>query len=144
MVDVSAKPVSARTATAEALVTFPEAVWTQLVAADYVTKKGALRDVAIIAGTFGLKRTADLIPFCHAIPVEGSSFSIEPSVEGCCLVVQCTVKTCARTGVEMEALVGASMAALTLYDMTKSMSHEIAISGLRLLSKSGGKSDYSA
>ncbi len=144
MVDVSAKPVSERVATAEAVVLYPQSAWAELEATDFVTKKGALRDVAIVAGTFSLKRTADMIPFCHTIPIEGSSFSVVPDSVQCRIVVQCTVKTRGRTGVEMEALVGASTAALTLYDMTKSLSHEIEITGVRLLSKRGGKSDYQA
>lgn len=144
MVDVSEKSVTTRTAEAEARVRFPVAAWAELEAADFVTRKGGLRDVAVIAGTMGVKRTSELIPFCHPLPVDGVSFTIDTNGEERCFLIRCTVKTCGRTGVEMEALSGATTAALTLYDMTKALSHEICIEQVRLLRKTGGKSDFQA
>ena len=142
MVDVSAKPQTDRTAEAEALVIFPEDAWAKLSQAGFATKKGAIREVAITAGTMALKRTAQIIPFCHSIPIDGSSIAISPDEDKRALVVRCSVRTTARTGVEMEAMTGASAAALTLYDMTKSLGLGIEISSLRLLAKSGGKSEF--
>jgi cyclic pyranopterin phosphate synthase len=95
-------------------------------------------DTAIIAGTLAVKRTHELIPFCHPLPVEHCRFEVafETPSE---LAIRCTVALTHKTGVEMEALTGAGVAALTVYDMCKALSHEIVIDGLRLLDKSGGK-----
>jgi len=144
MVDVTDKAVSVREATAEAVVVFPEPAWERLAADGFTTKKGALLDVARIAGVMGVKQTSQWIPFCHPLPIEGCEFSIEPEPAKRALVVQCRVKTTACTGVEMEALTGASAAALTLYDMTKALGHGIEIERTRLLRKTGGKQDYQA
>jgi cyclic pyranopterin phosphate synthase len=97
-------------------------------------------DTAIIAGTMAVKRTHELIPFCHPLAIEGCDFSIgfESSTE---LTIRCEVAITHKTGVEMEALTGATVAALTVYDMCKSLSHEIVIAEVRLLEKSGGKRD---
>ena len=142
MVDVSAKPETDRRAEAEAVVTFPEETWSKRAKDGFTTKKGGIFDVAITAGTMALKKTSETIPFCHAIPIEGSSISITPDEPKHALIVRCSVKTTARTGVEMEAMTGASAAGLTLYDMTKSLGLGIEISSVRLLSKTGGKSDF--
>ena len=142
MVDVSTKPESARSAEAEAVVIFPEDAWATLAKNGFTTKKGAIFDVAITAGTMALKKTSETIPFCHPIPIDGSSISILPDEKRHALIVRCSVKTTARTGVEMEAMTGASSAGLTLYDMTKSLGLGIEISSVRLLSKTGGKSDF--
>jgi len=142
MVDISAKPETARRAEAEAVVTFPEEAWSKLTKDGFTTKKGGIFDVAITAGTMALKKTSETIPFCHAIPIEGSSISIAPDESKHTLIVRCSVKTTGRTGVEMEAMTGASAAGLTLYDMTKSLGLGIEISSVRLLSKTGGKSDF--
>ena len=142
MVDVSAKAQTDRTAEAEAVVIFPEDAWAKLAGNGFITKKGAIFDVAITAGTMALKRTSEIIPFCHTIAIDGSSISITPDDERNALVIRCTVKTTARTGVEMEAMTGASAAGLTIYDMTKSLGLGIEVRSLRLISKTGGKSDF--
>jgi cyclic pyranopterin phosphate synthase len=142
MVDVSAKPQTNRTAEAEAVVIFPEDAWAKLANNGFTTKKGAIVEVAIIAGTMALKRTAETIPFCHAIPIDGSSISITPDDGRRAMVIRCSVKTTARTGVEMEAMTGASTAGLTIYDMTKSLGLGIEINSVRLISKTGGKTDF--
>lgn len=137
MVDVSAKRVTARSAVAECWVDFPPAAAAALQGAGMRSKKGPVIDTAIVAGTLAIKRTHELVPFCHALPIEGSRIEAE-FVEGCRLRIICSVRVRARTGVEMEALVGASVAALTIYDMCKSLSHGLVIRDLRLLQKTGG------
>ena len=143
MVDVSGKLATTRTATAEARITFPADAWEHLVANGFTTKKGAIKTVAIVAGTQAVKRTADWIPFCHPLPIDSCKFEIQPIQADRSLHITCTVKTAHRTGVEMEALTGATAAALTLYDMTKALSHAIVIEKVQLLAKSGGKRDFS-
>ena len=138
MVDVSAKAVAAREASAECLVRFPAAVAKQLRAQELRSAKGAVLDTAIIAGTMAVKRTHELIPFCHPLPIDGCRIQGEwQDVKT--LRIQCSVRTTHRTGVEMEALTGATVAALTVYDMCKALSHAIEIGPARLLAKSGGK-----
>jgi cyclic pyranopterin phosphate synthase len=139
MVDVSGKPATAREAVAECLVRFPPAVGAQLQAAGLRTAKGAVLDTAIIAGTMAVKRTHELIPFCHPLPIDGCRFEGD-WLDAHTLRLQCTVRTVHRTGVEMEALTGATVAALTVYDMCKALSHDIELGPARLLAKRGGKS----
>lgn len=139
MVDVSDKVVTKRTATASARVRFPAAVAEALRSQQFNTPKGPVFQTAIIAGTMAAKRTHDLIPFCHPLGLEKCSVSVE--MEGDDAVVLCTVSVHHKTGVEMEALTGASVAALTIYDMCKALSHDIVIAETRLVSKRGGKSD---
>jgi cyclic pyranopterin phosphate synthase len=141
MVDVSGKALSERKATAEVMVEFPEAMWEALQASGFSSKKGPVLEVARIAGTTAVKQTANLIPFCHPLPIEGCSFEMEPMPGTCRIRVRCSVRCTARTGVEMEAMTGASVAALTIYDMTKSLGLGTAITGLALVEKSGGKKD---
>jgi cyclic pyranopterin phosphate synthase len=138
MVDVGAKQPTARTAVAVARVRFPATVARTLRASGMRAKKGPIIDTAIIAGTMAVKRTHDLIPFCHPLAIERCDFSIEfaTSTE---LEIRCEVAVTHKTGVEMEALTGASVAALTVYDMCKALSHEIVIAEVRLLDKTGGK-----
>jgi len=138
MVDVSAKRASLREATARASVIFPPDVAKTLRARDMHSSKGSIVDAAIIAGTMAAKRTHELIPFCHPLAIERCSFDVE-FVSDTELAIRCTVAITHKTGVEMEALTGATVAALTVYDMCKALSHEIAISDVRLLDKSGGK-----
>lgn len=140
MVDVSGKATTARIATAECRVTFPAAVAAQLRRDGMATRKGAVIDTAVIAGTMAVKRTHELIPFCHPLPIDGIRFAIDWSGERT-LLVTCTVNVVHRTGVEMEALTGATIAALTLYDMCKALSHAIVIGPARLRGKRGGKRD---
>jgi cyclic pyranopterin phosphate synthase len=141
MVDVSGKEVTHRVATAEARVNFPKAVATALRKSGHRTKKGPVFDTAIVAGVMAAKRTHDLIPFCHPLPINKCSIEIDDNGRGE-IVIRCQVSVDHRTGVEMEALTGASVAALTIYDMCKALSHDIEITGVRLVEKTGGKSDY--
>ena len=140
MVDVSDKSVTRRTATAESRIVFPPAVADALRSTNFRAPKGPVFDTAIIAGVMGAKRTHELIPFCHPLGLESCNIGIE--LEGDTAVVRCTVSVHHKTGVEMEALTGASVAALTIYDMCKALSHDIVIGPTRLLSKEGGKSDH--
>jgi|SRR5690242_5899617 cyclic pyranopterin phosphate synthase len=142
MVDVGAKAVTRREATAEARVRFPPAVARTLRAQGMQSAKGPVVDTAIIAGTMAVKRTHELIPFCHPLPIEQCRIDVTFVDDE--LLVRCTVALSHKTGVEMEALTGASIAALTVYDMCKALSHEIVIDGVRLVEKRGGKRDVRA
>jgi cyclic pyranopterin phosphate synthase len=139
MVDVSGKPTTHRMALARARVTFPPEVAAKLRAAGYVTPKGAVLTVAHIAGVMGAKATAQLIPLCHPLNLDKCDIAIR--MEGDVALIECTVSCRGSTGVEMEALTGAGVAALTIYDMCKAMSHDIVIGDIRLMKKNGGKSD---
>ena len=138
MVDVGAKSVSVRAATAQALVRFPADVARTLRKDGMRAKKGPVIDTAIIAGTMAVKRTHELIPFCHPLAIERCDFTFEFSTPTE-LSIRCDVAVSHKTGVEMEALTGATVAALAVYDMCKALSHEIVIGEVRLLEKSGGK-----
>ncbi len=140
MVDVSDKAVAKRTAVAESRVKFPAAVAAALRESGLRSSKGPIFDTAIVAGVMGAKRTHELIPFCHPLGLENCHISID--LEGDCAVIRCTVSVHHKTGVEMEALTGAAVAALTIYDMCKALSHDIVISDTRLLAKEGGKTSY--
>jgi cyclic pyranopterin phosphate synthase len=142
MVDVSAKEITVRIATAEARVTVNEAVAAQFDGRDFVSKKGPVFQTAILAGTMGAKQTSALIPLCHPLPLDSCKFEV--AFEGGEALIRCTCKTTGKTGVEMEALTGASIAALAFYDMCKALDPAMVIHGVRLLEKSGGKSDYRA
>jgi len=141
MVDVSGKAVTRRTATAETVVKFPADVAQALRAQDFATAKGPVFQTAIIAGVMAAKRTHELIPFCHPLGIENCKILIDMRDDEA--VIRCTVAVSHKTGVEMEALTGASIAALTIYDMCKALSHDIVIAGTRLIEKTGGKSDIS-
>ena len=143
MVDVSAKPATARDATAECRVRFPAEVARQLRVSGLKSAKGGVVDTAIIAGTMAVKRTHELIPFCHPLPIDGCRIGIDWLDEQS-LRIECAVRTTHRTGVEMEALTGATVAALTVYDMCKALSHRIVIGPAKLLGKRGGKHDFGA
>ncbi|UXI69630.1 cyclic pyranopterin monophosphate synthase MoaC [Tahibacter amnicola] len=138
MVDVADKSVTDRRATAEAQLRFPADVAAQLLRTGMRAKKGAIVDTAIIAGTMAVKRTHELIPFCHPLAIERCDFTAE-FVSDTQLSIRCTVGITGKTGVEMEALTGASIAALTVYDMCKALSHEIVIEHVHLVEKSGGR-----
>ncbi|MGF1574673.1 MAG: cyclic pyranopterin monophosphate synthase MoaC [Cyanophyceae cyanobacterium] len=140
MVDITAKSETARLAVAQAFVQLPPVCREHLHGEELVLKKGPVFQTAIIAGTMAVKKTSEMIPFCHGIPIESCKFqiTIDDSLR---VSILCTVKTSYKTGVEMEALHGATVAALTIYDMCKSLSHEIEIQSVRLLEKRGGKSD---
>ncbi|RFZ94095.1 cyclic pyranopterin monophosphate synthase MoaC [Mucilaginibacter conchicola] len=141
MVDVSAKEVTHRTAIAQSIVVLPDEVLQHLVSGDLQTKKGSVIQTAIIAGIMAAKKTGDLIPLCHPLGMENCKVDIRFS-DANELVIECTANITAKTGVEMEALVGASVAALTVYDMCKSMSHDIVIRETKLIAKTGGKRDF--
>lgn len=140
MVDVSAKATTTRDAQAECRVKFPAAVAVQLRASGLKSAKGGIVETAIIAGTMAVKRTHELIPFCHPLPIDGVRFAIDWDGDTA-LRIECTVRTTHRTGVEMEALTGATVAALTVYDMCKALSHRIVIGPAKLVAKRGGKRD---
>ena len=141
MVDVSGKSSSWRTATAGCTVRLPKSVQQAFSNGEYVSHKGPVVQTAIIAGVMAAKQTSQLIPFCHPLGLEKCDIDIDTTKEGD-LTVVCQVGVHHRTGAEMEALTGASVAALTVYDMCKGLSHDISISDLRLHQKSGGKRDY--
>jgi len=123
---------------AEARVVFPKPVAAILQRDGMRSAKGPILDTAIIAGTMAVKRTHELIPFCHPLAIE--KCRIEAAFEmPTVLVIRCEVAVSHKTGVEMEALTGATVAALTVYDMCKALSHEIVIEGVRLLAKRGGR-----
>jgi len=138
MVDVGAKELTARRAVAEARIRLPRAVAQALRASGHRTRKGPVFDTAILAGVMAAKRTHELIPFCHPLALENCQLEIaQPRLTH--IRVRCEVSVHHRTGVEMEALTGAAVAALTIYDMCKALSHDIEIESLRLLAKSGGR-----
>jgi len=141
MVDVGAKTATLREAGAEARVKLPPAVARELARTGHRTKKGPVFDTAIVAGVMAAKRTHDIVPFCHPLGIERCSVDITSERGGRVRVV-CSVAVHHKTGVEMEALVGASVAALTIYDMCKALSHDIVIESVRLLHKTGGKRDF--
>ena len=136
MVDVSAKPVTDRTATARVRVLMQPATATMI--REGTAKKGDVLGVARIAGIMAAKRTSELIPLCHPLPI--SAVGIDLSAEGDAVDIAATVRTTGQTGVEMEALTAASVAALTVYDMCKSVDRGMRIEALRVTHKDGGKS----
>lgn len=140
MVDVSDKKITKRTAIATATVIFPDEIKHYFKDQQLVTKKGPVYHTAIIAGVLAAKKTHELIPFCHPIAIENCKINIITNQQGNAEIT-CTVSLHHKTGVEMEALTGASVAALTIYDMCKALSHNIEITDTKLLSKTGGKSD---
>ena len=141
MVDVGGKEVTRRVAVAEARVKLPPNVAEALRESGHRTKKGPVFDTAIIAGVMAAKRTHELIPFCHPLGIDNCAVEIE-AVDGGTIVIRCRVSVNHKTGVEMEALTGASVAALTVYDMCKALSHDIRIEAVQLVEKTGGKQDF--
>ena len=141
MVDVGAKKPSFRTACASSIVELPPNVLMALEDGDIKSPKGPVFQTAIVAGTMACKKTSELIPFCHPIGLDDCKIDIQVVGEKE-VMIKCRVSVFHKTGVEMEALTGASVAALTVYDMCKGLSHDIVIKETRLLKKSGGKSDY--
>ena len=142
MVDVSGKTASTREACAFGQVVFPSDIYTQIKAADGMTKKGSITQTAHIAGIMAAKRTHDLIPLCHPLPLDKIGLSFVYDDANHSITVTATVKVTHKTGVEMEALTAVSVACLTIYDMTKAISHDIVIDNIHLIKKTGGKSDY--
>ena len=140
MVDVGEKQISLRKAVARSIVELPPAVYEKLMDGDIITKKGSVFQTAIIAGIMAAKKTGELIPLCHPLGLENCSIDIQISNNN--LLIDCTAGITSKTGVEMEALVGAAIAALTVYDMCKSLSHDIIIKETKLMEKSGGLHEY--
>jgi cyclic pyranopterin monophosphate synthase len=138
MVDVSGKPVTARTATARARVVMEPATLAMIQQGS--AKKGDVLGVARLAGIMGAKRTSDLIPLCHPLPVSSVKVDLETNAAASAVEIVATVRTTGQTGVEMEALTAASVAALTVYDMCKAVDRSMRIEGLRVTHKDGGKS----
>ena len=144
MVNVGDKAVTRRTAHAVAVVTLPAELAALLKDGEIATKKGPIFQTASLAGVMGAKQTSALIPLCHPLPLDDCQVEIEPDPKKGEIAIHCRVQTHAKTGVEMEAMTGATIAALTFYDMAKAVSHGIVIKEVRLLEKTGGKSDYRA
>lgn len=140
MVDISAKSATKRTAVAESRLTVSEALLPLVSGNDLQSKKGPVFQTAIIAGVMAAKKTPDLIPLCHGLNLEDCQIVI--NLEASEIIIHCTATTTGKTGVEMEALTGASVAALTVYDMCKAVDKAVTITTTRLLSKTGGKSDF--
>ena len=141
MVDVSGKTATLRKAKARAEVLLNADIIQHMVSGDIQTKKGSVFQTAIIGGIMAAKKTGDLIPLCHPIGMDDCHIDIRLE-EGHKVIIECETKVFAKTGIEMEALVGANMAALVIYDMCKAFSHDITISSVQLISKSGGKRDF--
>ena len=140
MVDVGDKSATDRSATARSIVNLPPAVLAALDGDEIASKKGPVFATAIIAGVMAAKKTHELIPFCHPLGLDKCKITIDVTDQQA--VVDCRCKVHHKTGVEMEALTGASIAALTIYDMCKALSHDIVIGDVRLISKTGGKQDF--
>ena len=140
MVDVGDKVTTDREARAESIVRLPPAVVAALDGDEIETKKGPVFATAIIAGVMAAKKTHELIPFCHPLGLENCKITIDVAADAA--VINCVCRVHHKTGVEMEALTGASVAALTIYDMCKALSPDIVISETRLMAKSGGKKDF--
>ena len=141
MVDVGAKKTSHRVAKARSIVMVEEKILALLENDEIQTKKGPVFQTAIIAGVMGAKKTSDLIPLCHPLGLDNCQIDIHIN-EQKEIVIDCTASLTAKTGVEMEALTGASVAALTIYDMCKAFSHHIVIKETKLMEKTGGKKDF--
>ena len=138
MVDVSAKPATQRTATARARVVMQPDTLAMIQSGG--AKKGDVLGVARLAGIMAAKRTADLIPLCHPLPITAVTVDLVPDVAGSAVEIEATVRTTGQTGVEMEALTAASVCALTVYDMCKAIDRGMRIEGVRVVHKAGGKS----
>lgn len=142
MVDVGNKSVTRRSALAQVTVSFPTEVYQTLQQTQLTSAKGSITDTANVAGIMAAKRTAELIPMCHPLPIDFCKIEFTQKDQTNSLVIQAEVRVTHKTGVEMEALTAASVAALTVYDMCKALSHDIHINDLHLVNKTGGKSDF--
>jgi cyclic pyranopterin monophosphate synthase len=140
MVDVSGKEVTVRKAEAQAIVVPGSEILQHLSNGEITTKKGPVFQTAIIAGVMAAKKTSELIPFCHPVGLEDCQIDIR--VEEDRIFVHSSATVSGKTGVEMEALTAATVAALTIYDMCKALSHDIVIEEVKLMAKSGGKKDF--
>lgn len=140
MVNVIDKKITKRTAVARANMFLGKEIVELLNGSDIQTKKGPVFQTAIIAGVQAVKKTSDLIPMCHPLPLDGIDIDIQ-FLNKEAIQILCTVEMEGKTGVEMEALTGASMAALTVYDMCKAISQKMIIQEVMVIKKTGGKSD---
>ena len=140
MLDVSEKRITERIARAQALVLLPKEIMVAMKDNELITKKGPVFQTAIIAGVMAAKKTHELIPLCHPLALEDCQVKI--SVQKNHVTINTMIKVTAKTGAEMEALTAASVAALTIYDMCKALSHDMEISHVKLMAKTGGKSDF--
>ncbi|MFM7155320.1 MAG: cyclic pyranopterin monophosphate synthase MoaC, partial [Bacteroidota bacterium] len=142
MVNVGSKHATLRTARARAIVLLPDEVLAALAGDGRLSSpKGDVFQVAILAGIMAAKKTGDLIPLCHPLGLDHCHLDIQ--LAGNEVIIDCSASLTARTGVEMEAMVGASIAALTIYDMCKAASHDIVVKEIKLMEKTGGKRDFS-
>ncbi|MEY4205047.1 MAG: hypothetical protein RL013_2751 [Bacteroidota bacterium] len=142
MVNVGQKHATLRTARARAVVSLPDEVFSALAGEVRLSSpKGDVFQVAILAGIMAAKKTGDLIPLCHPLGLDHCHIDIQ--LVGNDVLIDCSASLTSRTGVEMEAMVGASIAALTIYDMCKAVSHDIVVKEIRLMEKTGGKRDFS-
>jgi cyclic pyranopterin monophosphate synthase len=141
MVNVGEKAVTKRTATARSIVVVDDEIMAKFVGEDIHTKKGPVFQTAIIAGVMAAKKTGELIPLCHPLGLENCQISIKVIGKND-IEILCTASLSGKTGIEMEALMGASLAALTIYDMCKAMSHNIVIKETCLIEKTGGKKNF--
>jgi cyclic pyranopterin phosphate synthase len=137
MVDVGAKAPTLRKAIAEARLWLPKEIVSTLKKSDFVLAKGPIIHTAVLAGIMGAKKTSELIPLCHPLALDKVGLDIKLVKDT--MIIRCEASIHSKTGVEMEALTGASIAALTIYDMCKGISHEMEIQSIKLVSKSGGK-----
>lgn len=140
MVNVSEKEVTNRKAVAMARVYLPDVIWSKFNAGELNVVKGPVFSTAILAGIMAAKKTGELIPLCHPLGLDAVNLAI--TAEDNEAVILCTAQVSSKTGVEMEALTGASIAALTIYDMCKALSHDIVIREIKLVEKTGGKHDF--
>ena len=140
IVDISKKNISLRIAKAESIIKFQPLIFKKI--QKMKTKKGNIENIAILAGIMGAKETSKLIPLCHNIPINYINIDISKLEDISSLKITSEVKTIEKTGVEMEALMAVTITALTIYDMCKSLSKQIKIKNIKLISKSGGKSDF--
>lgn len=138
LVDVGGKNITHRTAEAEGEVVFDKITFKKI--EKLKSKKGSIKNVAIVAGIMGAKETSKLIPLCHNIPIDSVNIEITKNAKKNILIVNAKVKTSSRTGVEIEALTSVAVSCLTIYDMCKYLNKSIKIKNIKLISKKGGKS----
>ena len=138
LVDVGGKNITHRTAEAEGEVVFDKITFKKI--EKLKSKKGSIKNVAIVAGIMGAKETSKLIPLCHNIPIDSVEVEITKNIKKNTLIVNARVKTSSKTGVEMEALTAVSLSCLTIYDMCKYLKKSIEIKNIKLIAKKGGKS----
>ena len=138
LVDVGVKNITHRTAEAEGEVVFDKITFKKI--EKLKSKKGSIKNVAIVAGIMGAKETSKLIPLCHNIPIDSVKIEITKNAKKNTLIVNSKVKTSSKTGVEIEALTAVSLSCLTIYDMCKYLNKSIKIKNIKLISKKGGKS----